>query len=69
MNTFRKTSLLLLIIAALVFAGGVFGQGVGSSPKPLFQDLKVQTDPADSTTSYVTKTGSTTPTMAPRRIP
>src|SRR6187401_2585213 len=64
MNTFRKTSPMLLIIAALVFASGVFGQGAGSSPKPLFQDLKVQ-NPADSTPSYVNKTGSTTPTMAP----
>src|SRR5689334_18907360 len=65
MNTFRKTSPMLLIIAAMVFANGVFGQGAGSSPKPLFQDLKVQTDPADSGSSLVKKTGSITPLMAP----
>jgi D-alanyl-D-alanine carboxypeptidase/D-alanyl-D-alanine-endopeptidase (penicillin-binding protein 4) len=64
MNTFRKTSPVLLIIAALVFSSGVFGQGSSSSPKPLFQDLKVQTDSADSN-SLVKKTGSITPSMAP----
>ena len=53
---------MLLIVAAVVFAGGVFGQGTGSSPKPLFQDLKVQT-PQSTDPSLVKKTGSTSPSL------
>ena len=54
---------MLLIVAALVFCTGVFGQGDGSSTKPLFQDLKVYTPTPDSSNSFVKKTGSATPSI------
>jgi hypothetical protein len=63
MNIFRTKNPMLLIVAALVFCTGVFGQGDGSSTKPLFQDLKVYTPTPDSSNSFVKKTGSATPSM------
>ena len=63
MNIFRTKNPLLLIVAALLLSTGVFGQVDSSSPKPLFQDLKVYTESTTSTNPLVKKTGSATSSM------
>ena len=63
MNIFRTKNPLLLIVAALLLSTGVYGQGDSSSPKPLFQDLKVYTESTTSTNPLVKKTGSATSSM------
>ncbi len=63
MNIFRTKNPLLLIVAALLLSTGVYGQVDSSSPKPLFQDLKVYTESTTSTNPLVKKTGSATSSM------
>ena len=49
-----------LFVAAIVFCALAFDQ-TAAQTRPLFQDIKVQTDPVPSATPLIKKTGSTTP--------
>src|SRR5688572_27202205 len=60
MNSFRFTNFLSLIVAVATVGISVFGQGGGSAPPPLLQDIKIHQGNAPSSTQFIKKTGSAT---------
>ncbi|MEO8042199.1 MAG: D-alanyl-D-alanine carboxypeptidase [Acidobacteriota bacterium] len=60
MSNFGIKNPLPLFVAAMLYCVSAFAQ-TSAPAKPLFQDIQVYNEPAASTTPYVKKTGSTTP--------
>jgi D-alanyl-D-alanine carboxypeptidase/D-alanyl-D-alanine-endopeptidase (penicillin-binding protein 4) len=64
MNSFRKTSPILLVVAAMVSSVSVSGQPNGSTPPaPLLQDIKVYQGENSSAGPFIRRTGDASPVV------